>query len=116
MGGSAGPEDPATFARILRRHRVVRGLTQAALAEGAGVSTRGIQHLEAGLGQPQSETTQRLADALGLHGEARATFERAGSPTPRENQLNLRTASSTSLPPQHNLPRSVTSFLGRSRE
>jgi predicted ATPase/transcriptional regulator with XRE-family HTH domain len=81
------PRSVVTFARLLRQHRIEAGLTQAALAEQAGLSTRGIQRLEAGLGQPYAETARRLADGLGLSGEARQQFEVAGRPAPRDRAL-----------------------------
>jgi transcriptional regulator with XRE-family HTH domain len=52
------------FALLLRRYRLDAGLTQGALAEQAGVSARTIQHLEAGMSQPQADTTHRLSAAL----------------------------------------------------
>jgi transcriptional regulator with XRE-family HTH domain len=42
----------ARFAELLRERRLAAGLTQAALAERAGLSERGVRHLERGLGQP----------------------------------------------------------------
>src|SRR5437773_993106 len=74
-----------TFAVLLREHRLAAGLTQASLAELAGLSTRAIQHLEAGLGQPYVDTARRLADALALSQAARATFETAARPAPRRS-------------------------------
>ena len=59
---------------LLRRYRLDAGLTQGALAEQAGVSARTIQHLEAGMSQPQADTTHRLSAALGLEAEARASL------------------------------------------
>src|SRR5258708_1801312 len=72
-----------TFAVLLRQHRLGAGLTQARLAELAGLSARAIQHLEAGLGQPYVDTARRLGDALALNPAARATFESAARPAPR---------------------------------
>jgi class 3 adenylate cyclase/tetratricopeptide (TPR) repeat protein len=74
---------PASFGELLRQHRLDAGLTQAALAERAGVSVRALQYLERSAGQPQRETTRRLAEALALTSEHRARFEQAGVPTPR---------------------------------
>src|SRR5258708_6353583 len=88
MGGSA--PSPATgmaqaFAVLLREHRLAAGLTQASLADLAGLSTRSIQHLEAGLGQPYVDTARRLADALALTPAARVTFAAAARPAPRRS-------------------------------
>src|SRR5689334_22581970 len=81
--------DPGTtpkttlFAALLRRYRIDAGLTQAALAERAGLSVRAVQHLEAGRGQPYPDTARRLADALPIDGDAREALHAAGEPTPR---------------------------------
>jgi predicted ATPase/transcriptional regulator with XRE-family HTH domain len=93
-------------------------MTQFALAERAGLSARSSQHLEAGMGQPQLETTLRLADALGLQRDERANFQAAGQPAPRR-RVHLETdevhdrdkhAQSASLPLR------LTSFVGREKE
>ena len=76
-------EQAKRFGALLRGRRLEAGLTQAALAERAGLSVRAIQHLEAGLGQPYPQTAQRLADALVLTASARAPFEAAARGTPR---------------------------------
>ena len=78
-----GIRDTSAFARMLRERRLAAGLTQAALAERAGLSTRAVQHLEAGLGQPYADSARRLAAALALGEEARIAFEIAGRPAPR---------------------------------
>ena len=72
-----------SFGRLLRQHRLRVGLTQAALAERAGLSERAIQHLEGGLGQPYRETARRLAEALALTAEQRASFDAVAAPAPR---------------------------------
>src|SRR5262249_38432530 len=71
------------FGALLRRYRVDAGLTQAALAERAGLSVRAVQHLEAGRGQPYQDTARRLADALPLDRAAREALHAASEPTPR---------------------------------
>src|SRR5690349_8647295 len=71
------------FAVLLREQRLAAGLTQARLAELAGLSTRAIQHLEAGLGRPYAETARRLVDALALDSATRSAFEEAARPAPR---------------------------------
>jgi WD40 repeat protein/transcriptional regulator with XRE-family HTH domain/energy-coupling factor transporter ATP-binding protein EcfA2 len=65
-------------------------MTQAVLADRAGLSVRAIQHLEAGLGQPYRDTARRLADALVLTDGVRATFESAAAPTPRRRVIAAR--------------------------
>ena len=57
----------ASFAALLRRHRVATGLSQEALAERAGLSVRAISDLERGARRaPYRETVRLLADALAL--------------------------------------------------
>ena len=80
--------DTETFADLLRKHRLARNWTQEALAERAGLSTRGISDLERGVRtQPYRETLRHLIGALGLSGEERAQFIRAARgpsrPSPR---------------------------------
>src|SRR5918998_139714 len=82
-GVSVDAANPAAFGELLRRHRLGARLTQAALAGRAGVSVRAFQYLKRSAGQPQRETTRRLAEALGLTSEDRARFERAGAPAAR---------------------------------
>jgi class 3 adenylate cyclase len=63
------------FGALLRRHRLLAGLTQETLAERAGLSTRAISDLERGLSRtPQSGTLDLLAEALQLRLEERADF------------------------------------------
>jgi predicted ATPase/DNA-binding XRE family transcriptional regulator len=65
------------FGEQLRRLRRLAGLSQAALAERAGMSLRGVSDLERGVNRtPRRETVRLLADALNLDGQARAAFER----------------------------------------
>jgi transcriptional regulator with XRE-family HTH domain len=53
------------FGELLRRLRAAAGLSQAALAERAGLSERGISDLERGVRRmPFPETLQLLARAL----------------------------------------------------
>src|SRR4051794_1561876 len=80
-----------TFGALLRRHRLRAGLTQEGLAERAGLSPRGVIHLERGTRRPYPDTVHRLASALGLAPEERAVLSDAAyrpqpvapPPTPR---------------------------------
>jgi len=102
--------EPAGFAAVLRRQRLAAGLTQEALAERAGMSARGIQNLEGGVTRPARDSARRLAAALGLTSEEGASFLAAAQPAPRPAGATTGTGG---LP--HNLPASLTSFIGRER-
>src|SRR3954452_23861739 len=63
------------FGDLLRRHRIRAGLTQEALAERAGLSTRGISDLERGARElPRKDTLQQLLQALDLSAADRAAL------------------------------------------
>src|SRR6266508_843343 len=60
------------FAALLRRHRLLAGLSQEALAERAGLSVRGISDLERGVRRaPHPATIARLAEVLDLDAATR---------------------------------------------
>ena len=100
----------SSFGEVLRRLRADAELTQEQLAQSAGLSARAISDLERGVNHTaRRDTTRLLADALGLAGEARATFESsARGRTPAKSCEALATA----LPPQV----AVSSLIGRDRE
>jgi transcriptional regulator with XRE-family HTH domain len=67
-----------TFGDVLRCYRVAAGLTQEALADRTGMSTRGISDLECGRRVwPRKETVRLLLTGLGLTGAKSAAFARA---------------------------------------
>ncbi|MBV9322340.1 MAG: helix-turn-helix transcriptional regulator [Chloroflexi bacterium] len=67
------------FGALLQRHRLAAGLSQAELAERAGLSQRGISDLERGLRRaPYPATLRRLAEALGLAEPERTALLAAG--------------------------------------
>ena len=69
------------FGPLLRRLRLVAGLSQEELAERSGLSGRGISALETGhRATPRPETVRLLADALRLDGAARAELVAAARP------------------------------------
>lgn len=73
-----GTLQPQTFAALLRRFRRASGLTQAELAERAGLSPEAISALERGVNRtPRRETVDLLAEALGLDEQDRARFEQS---------------------------------------
>lgn len=55
-----------TFADRLKEQRGKAGLTQAALAEEAGITRQAVAHLEQGLREPSWATVQAIARALGV--------------------------------------------------
>ena len=67
--------EPPTFGALLRRYRLLAGLSQEALAERAQLSTRAVSALEQRLDRaPRAATLALLADALALSEEARAAL------------------------------------------
>jgi non-specific serine/threonine protein kinase len=99
-------ERRATFGELLRHYRVAARLTQEALAERAGLSTRGIADLERGARLvPHPDTLRRLTGALNLEELDHATLAAAG----RRPALPL-----AAEPPR--LPGQLTSFIGREDE
>ncbi len=122
MQRSAEPEVPASraFGALLREYRLAAELTQAALAERAGLSTRGVQDLELGVSHPYPDTCRRLVAALGLSAEVRARFEAAASPRPRRRAAipaaDGQTAEERQASRPTNLPRPVTRLIGREQQ
>ena len=103
------------FADLLRRARRAAGLTQAELAERAGLSVDAISTLERGTRRaPRRDTVMLLADALGLPEDERATFLGAG----RVAALHVPATLERDTPRErrHNLPLQPTPLLGRERE
>jgi non-specific serine/threonine protein kinase len=119
-GTGAGGEPPAAFGALLRAHRRAAGLTQEALAERAGLSRRGLQHLEAGDARPYPDTLEALAAALALAPAERARL-RAAVPAPPARPRPAAPADGPGgrRPPgagPAGLPAPLTSFVGRERE
>lgn len=97
------------FGTLLRQHRTVAGLSQEALAERAGLSTRAISDLERGVKKrPHPATMRLLADALGLGAEERTELAAASRPD----------SGATHPPPSglDRLPLPVSSIVGRASE
>lgn len=55
-----------TFPEILRKTREDKGLSQAELADKAGMQPSAISHFEAGRRSPSFDNLKRLADALSV--------------------------------------------------
>src|SRR4029453_4661637 len=100
-----------TFGDLLRQHRLAAGLTQEALAERAGLSEHGVQKLERGVHRPYRATVERLLVGLGLSVDDKVHLRAAAGGAPR--RTGILTAVHES---HHNLPISVTSFIGREQE
>lgn len=110
-------ESPAlTLGGLLRHIRSSVGLTQEELAEAAGLSPRSVSDLERGVAlTARKETARLLADALGLTGADRASFEAvargrtlAGVP---DTAFIMAGAALT-----RTLPHDIASFTGRQLE
>jgi predicted ATPase/transcriptional regulator with XRE-family HTH domain/tetratricopeptide (TPR) repeat protein len=115
-GDEAAPSSSA-FGTLLRQHRLAVGLSQEELAARAQMSTQGIGALERGDRRtPQRVTLSLLVQALGLEAEQRRAFEAAAERPkglrPGDGRAaTLSRAVENSAP--HNLPRQVTSLIGR---
>lgn len=70
--------------RAIREHRKGGNLTQAQLAERAGISTQTVVLIEGGQRWPEYDNLQRLAAALGVPELALFTWAPPPSPTPQE--------------------------------
>ena len=86
-----------SFGAVLREQRFDAGLTQAVLAQRAGLAERTIQDLERGIARPRRETVRRLVAALKPPPDVRAKLE-AVTPMPRDRRglLDRQTAADSS--------------------
>jgi predicted ATPase/DNA-binding XRE family transcriptional regulator/tetratricopeptide (TPR) repeat protein len=95
------------FAALLKQFRLRAGLSQQMLADRALISVQAISALERGYRKvPYRKTLERLADALSLSDEARAALELSARRVRGSRSLEYGS-------PPHNLPRQLTSFVGR---
>jgi transcriptional regulator with XRE-family HTH domain len=107
----------AAFGELLRRHRLAAGLSQAALAERARMSARGIGALERGDRRtPQRETLTLIVEALDLTASERDALETAANPVGSRGARGTVTAGPWPAARSSNLPLSLTSFIGRDAE
>ena len=110
------------FGDLLRDYRRAAGLTQEELAERAGISPRSISELERGGAHvPRRDTIDLLMRALELDGPSREAFEalvegRRRARQPDEADRRRSRPPSVVHAGQHNVPRSLTTFIGRERE
>ena len=117
---SMGPsESGGSFGAILRSYRRAAELTQEELAERAGISARSVSDLERGTSHtPRRDTVEMLAGALGLGDDERVALQAALNHRrgPRPASTEDHPSPSPAVPARHNLPRQLTSFVGRERE
>ncbi len=105
--------DPPTFAALLKHYRISAGLTQEALAERAGLSTRAISDLERGVNRaPRMDTLRLLLDALGLRDQQRSALESAARPLVPAPEAPDEGVTARAL----NLPVQPTPLIGRERD
>ena len=101
--------DTTTFGALLRLWRLAAGLTQEALAERAGLSTKAISDLERHPTRtPRLETVTLLADALHLEPEQRGLLLAAARSEDSRTDSPLPQATSP-----HRLSRPLTPLIGR---
>jgi transcriptional regulator with XRE-family HTH domain len=120
----AADRGPGHFGTPLRRLRLARGLTQEELAERARLSVRGISDLERGIHpRARPDTLVLLAEALDLQVSERAQLDRLFHAFPARRPADSTRTPNRSEPgdappyaPHNNLPRPLTSFVGRERE
>lgn len=116
-------DELSTFARLLRRLRGERGLTQARLAQQVSCGTDTIKKLETDARHPSRQMAARLADQFALCGPERAEFLQAAREKSDRNvsQAVGVLAAADSAPvrrknPDSILPLQSTSFVGRENE
>jgi non-specific serine/threonine protein kinase len=111
-------ESGGSFGAILRHYRRAAELTQEELAERAGISARSVSDLERGTSHtPRRDTVKLIIHALGLDDDERITLEAALNHRRGPRPASINDASpARPEPAKHNLPRQLTSFVGREHE
>jgi transcriptional regulator with XRE-family HTH domain len=107
--------EPLAFGRLLKRHRLAAGCTQAELAERAGISSAAVTALERGINRaPHQDTVERLATALQLAVPDRVSFQAAA----RAGRVGggWRAAQPPSAPAPLTVPAAAPALVGRARE
>ena len=107
----------ASFGQRLRQLRVRAGLSQAALAERAGLAVAAVAALERGVRRsPYAQTVGALAEALGLTSEERAAFaDASGRSVPPRSTVTPHPTVVVPVPLPR-LPTPLTSLIGREVE
>jgi predicted ATPase/transcriptional regulator with XRE-family HTH domain len=102
-------EQQTSFGILLKRYRMVAGLTQEALATRAGLSARTIADLERGINRvPRHDTFELLMTTLDLTVQQRALFVATMRPSIPATVNGSRPSSRIPLPP--------TPLIGREQE
>src|SRR5690349_14329815 len=104
------------FGELLRAYRRAAALSQDALAEQAGISTRAISDLERGIrATPRLDTVRQLAVALALTPDERSRLIEAAT---RSASRSIPTPAITASQTTHSarLPVPLTPLLGRERD
>jgi non-specific serine/threonine protein kinase len=105
-----GTQASDAFGDVLRRYRAAAGLSQRGLANRANLSLQAVSALENGRRRaPYRHTFERLADALELTPAERVELGNAAQ-REREREHPPGFAAATK---RNNLPRQLTSFVGR---
>ena len=105
-------QEQSSFGALLKRYRLVAGLSQEALAARATLSARAISDLERGIKlRPHFETLELLTDALSLPAQQRALLHASARPEMAPAPSATRWASSIS-----SLPLAPTPLIGREQE
>jgi len=107
----------ASFSALLRHFRLAAGLTQAALAERAGLSERAVNDLERDPHRtPRLETVTLLAETLGLSPDDRAQLLAAARPEGTHAPQQPTALAASPTPPGARLPDAPNRFVGREQE
>ncbi len=109
--------EQVSFGALLRRFRLAVGLTQATLAERAGLSERAVNDLERDPHRtPRLETVTLLAEALGLSPDDRAQLLAAARPQGTHAPQRPTTFAASPTLPGARLPDMPNRFIGREQE
>src|SRR5579859_5635810 len=102
-------DQQTSFGTLLKRYRMVAGLTQEALAARAQISARTIADLERGINRiPRHDTFELLMSALDLTAQQRALFLAMVRPEMTATAVETPSLSRFPLPP--------TALIGREQE
>lgn len=102
---------------LLKRYRQAAGLSQEALAAGAGVSVRAVSDIERGVHQtPRGATLDLLASALDLTPQRRAMLLAAAYPDAAPSARDDSAAPAAPPARAQSLPHTPAPLIGRERE